>query len=405
MSTHTKTLLSSIKGRLAGFFLWRSARQLLAITIAILMLAGCKPALKPQPGELAFQQAQQALQQGLSFKANSLFQQSASLGYLPAVAAILEMQKPQDSSVELRAWLRTLPASMQPRLTPFYQQLGLQLPVITQTSTISDSVSHCAIRIQPIVSTKLEQQQWSKLYNAWLKDTFLASLPVCFLKEQRVDAASLTCSDDPNSRLRCHLPALQTLVKQGHFSQLLILSGRGAANFDNGVLHLPTYADLKLLQHEFSHVLGFLDEYPLPKSAVVAECQPGRITANILFTEADLAKYLAHWQLSKQQVTLKPVATCAHGNKRAFRVVHEDSHLQHYEFTIPPLYQLLMQKQLQRAHEIMPVQYYFAYLARQDADWRLWQEQMEKAASFGYPAAQAALAEWQQRQSTNSTAR
>ena len=40
----------------------------------------------------------------------------------------------------------------------------------------------------------------------------------------------------------------------------------------------------------------------------------------------------------------------------------------------------------------MPVQYYFAYLARQQQDWQQWQHFMQQAAIWGYPDAQQALA-------------
>lgn len=403
-SMHIKLNLHARKSRLAGFFLWR--RYALQICLGLLLLlGGCDSQTKLAPGELAYTQAQQAQAQGLSMKADELFQHSAMLGYLPAVAARLARQQPTESSVELRLWLSSLPDAQQTNLTPYYQQLGSKLSPHQAMQNMAPSSAHCSLTIQPIVSTILELQQWQRLHDAWRHDEFLQSLPVCFLAVQRLDAAILKCSDTPTKRLRCDLPALQQLVKLGHFNQLLILSGRGAANFDNGVLQLPTYADIELLRHEFSHILGFIDEYALAPAVAKAECREGRITPNVLFEENDLDAYLAHWQLPKAMVQLAKVDTCANIALQAYRVVPDDSHLQHYELAVPSLYQTLMRRQLQRGNEIMPVQYYFAYLARQQADWTLWQAQMGRAADFGYPAAQAALAEWQQRQSANSTAR
>lgn len=65
--------------------------------------------------------------------------------------------------------------------------------------------------------------------------------------------------------------------------------------------------------------------------------------------------------------------------------------MQHFELAIPELYQHIMKQQLAQNHLVMPVQYYFAYLARQQKDMRRWQLLMQQSASFGYPAAQAAL--------------
>lgn len=80
MSILTKTQNTQLKGRLAGFFLWR---QSVAIVLSLVMLCACEQPAKTVPGELAFQQAKQAQAQGLSSKAMELYQQSAQLGYLP----------------------------------------------------------------------------------------------------------------------------------------------------------------------------------------------------------------------------------------------------------------------------------------------------------------------------------
>lgn len=402
MSILTKAHNPQLKGRLAGFFLWR---HFVVIVLSLVLLSACEQPAKNVPGELAFQQAKQAQAQGLSSKAMELYQQSAQLGYLPAVAARLTMQQPTDSSVALRAWLATLPEALQPSLLHSYQQLGSKLGPIATASPEVATTRHCAITVQPLVSTELEHSRWLNLADSWQQDDFLSSLQICFLPALKIDAEIIKCSDLPERLLHCDLPALQSQVKVGRFNQLLILSGRGSANFNNGVLLLPTYADLKLLKHEFSHMLGFLDEYALSEEVAKSECLPGRITPNILFSKADLAQYLRHWQLPEDAVKLTEVATCQRAGQQAYRVVADTSHLQHYEMMVPELYQTLMQKQLSRAAEIMPVQYYFAYLARQDGDWPLWLAQMERAAAFGYPAAQAALAEWHSRQAISSTAR
>lgn len=395
------------KGRLAGFFLSHQFSLLLFICYALLAITGCEQHEPMIPGELAFQQAKQAQAQGLGTKAAELYQQSASLGFLPAIDARLALQQPTDSSAELRAWLVSLPEAMQPSLLRYYQQLGskLSLSDVAPAKPTAQFSADCRITIQPVVSAELEHKRWQVLVQTWQQDSFLSTLPVCMLPVQRIDADLIKCSDNPDSRLTCDLSALQPLVKAGAFNQLLILSGRGSANFNNGVLQLPTYADIQLLKHEFSHVLGFIDEYALNREVAGSECLPGRITPNILFSKADLPQYLQHWQLANDSVQLTEVETCQRAGLQAFRVVAETSHLQHYELAIPALYQILMHKQLALAQDIMPVQYYFAYLARQAGDWTLWQAQMERAAVFGYPAAQAALAEWHSRQAASSTAR
>ena len=75
----------------------------------------------------------------------------------------------------------------------------------------------------------------------------------------------------------------------------------------------------------------------------------------------------------------------------AWRPVRTDSHMQHFELAVPALYRQIMQRQLKQSAMLMPVQYYFAYLARQQQDMQRWQLLMHQAAAFGYPAALEAL--------------
>ena len=64
-----------------------------------------------------------------------------------------------------------------------------------------------------------------------------------------------------------------------------------------------------------------------------------------------------------------------------------------HEAAVPDLYLELMQKVLAQPEQIMPVQYFYAYLARQQQDWKSWWLLMQQAANQGYPDAEKALQE------------
>lgn len=380
----TSLLSLQIKSRLAGFFL-------------CCFLLGCEDASPVLPGQAAYDAGQRAQMQGLPIRAQEYYQRAATQGSLPAVAARLAMQTPSESTVALYHWLQQLPQPMQKSLQPFYQQLGYQLPVSALNTQRVPAHQRCQLTIQPVFSAQLEKTQWLSLVSAWQQDEFLQTLPICFLPAYQVAAEQLRCSDFPEQRLTCELSSLQDLVLSGHFQQLLIMSGRGTANYNNGVLHLPTNADLALLRHEFSHIVGFIDEYALAHPVAQSECKPGRMTPNLLFSKADLETYVRHFKVSAQKIALTPVATCQHVGLQAYRVVAEDSHLQHFELDVPSLYQQLIQQQLANSAQFMPVHYYFAYLARQQNNWSLWQAQMQRAAAFDYAPAKSALEEWHRR--------
>jgi hypothetical protein len=171
----------------------------------------------------------------------------------------------------------------------------------------------------------------------------------------------------------------------------MVVGGRGQASFNNGWLQLPENFAPALFRHEFSHALGFLDEYALRPALAAVECERDDINPNILFDREDLARYAAHWELPLAALNLTPVNTCDGANKQAYRVISTDSHMQHYELAVPALYLKVMQRQLKTPQHIMPVQYYFAYLARQQHDLHNWQLLLKQAAAFGYAAAQQDL--------------
>lgn len=386
MGMHINGVLQLNKSRLAGFFL-------------LLLLQACTDNT-PVAENLSLQQAKRAEQRGLPLQATRLYQQAAQQGEVAALQPLLRLHRPQIGYQQFELWLQQTPFN-QAQLQPVLAAMGRwqQLPGVVASDyqrrwqTPALTLPDCALRIQPVVSTQISAQSWATLRQQWSADRQLSTLNLCFLPPVFVDSASLSCSEQSEQRIQCQLRPLQQLIEQYQPTQILLLSGTGLASFNNGIIQLPETASLALLRHELSHLFEFLDEYPLAAAVAKTECQVGRITPNLLFSKADLASYLRAWQLAAEQVTLTAVDTCVQVGIQAYRVVSVDSHLQHYELLMPELYLQLMHKQLQQPAKLMPVAYYFAYLARQRQDWPSWTKMMQLAAASGYPPAQAALAE------------
>lgn len=409
MIMRTNSALYAKQSRLAGFFLWA------------LLLTACTEPQQTAASRILLQ-AQQAEQQGLLSRALPLYQQAAANGDVEAVAAVLRLQHATSSLAELTAWLQNLPLT-DSELQPFLAQLGLwqQLPAaeasryqqqwqrallkitrvkIAATDTepslqqvTAVGASNCALHLQPVLSTAQSALQWLQLATQWQQDAQLSSLALCFKAPVFIDSQLLACSEQRAQRIQCNVEPLTELVLQHGATQLLVLAGQGGASYNNGWLQLPETASLPLLRHELSHLFGFIDEYPLAEAIAADECVAGRITPNLLFSKDDVPAYLARWQLNAADINLTAVDSCKHTSQQAYRVVSADSHLQHFELPVPDLYLKLMQQQLQRPEQLMPVAYYFAYLARQKNDWAGWQQLMHIAARSGYPPAHQALAE------------
>ena len=343
------------------------------------------------------QQAIKAEQRGLTSQALPLFQQAVALGDPSAIAAVLRLQ-PNASNAELSQWLSQQTLSTQ-TLAPYWAELGQwQQLTKAQQQELQQPFAQlhyfpksCVLSVQPVLSSLVSARQWQLLLDEWQQDTQLSSLPLCLLPPVFIDSKALNCSEQTTERIQCNLTALIQKLNGTQFHQVLLLAGKGGASYNNGLLQLPQQSDLALLRHELSHAFGFIDEYPLMPKVALAECRPGRLTPNLLFNKVDLVAYQQHWQLDASELNLTPVQSCQNAGVQAYRVVAADTHMQHYELTMPELYLKLMLKQLKQPELLMPAAYYFAYLARQQQDWSDWHHWMEHAAALGYPPAVQAL--------------
>lgn len=365
------------KSRLAGFFLFA-------------LLSGCQPQPAPEPGALELSRAQQSLQAGLPIKAAEQLATAIRQGHPEAVTRWLELTGPQLGPLQqyqqLQAW------SVAPLSSAQTVRLGLwhDATVMPPALTASTAPAGCKLTVQAVLSTEASVAHWQQLQQDWPQSDF-APLPVCFLAPIFVDNRDLRCTEQAEQRIACDPARLSEIMQHSKAQILLVAAGRGQASFNNGWLQLPEQFSPALFRHEFSHALGFIDEYPLPATTATTECARTDVLANLLLETADAGRYASHWQLDVQDLQLTPVETCRAAGIQAWRPVQADSHMQHFELAVPALYQRVMQQQLRQAALLMPVQYYFAYLARQQQDMQRWQLLMGRAAAFGYPAAVEAL--------------
>lgn len=365
------------KSRLAGFFLSS-------------VLLACTPPVEPVPGDLEYTRAQQALLADLPIKATEHLELAIRQGHPTAIAQWLRLTQsrlgPLEQYQRLSAWSAPGAIADHAAALGLWQEKGALLPVLTaglQQQT-------CQLRLQPVLTTMVSISHWQRLMTDWPLSDF-AALPVCVLPPILLDSRQLNCSELPGRRIDCAAEGLVDVVMQSKAQILVVAAGRGQASYNNGWLQLPENFAPALFRHEFSHALGFLDEYALQPAVAAAECVRTDVLANLLLKPDDVPRYAVHWGVAPAELRLTPVDTCLHAGIQAWRPVQEDTHMQHFELAIPELYQHIMKQQLAQNHLVMPVQYYFAYLARQQKDMRRWQLLMQQSASFGYPAAQAAL--------------
>jgi len=391
-----------------AFFYPLSCSKLLLIFWLFICLLGCEPRLEQWPEQQLMDKAQQgngaaALilakkreQQGDLHSALNWYQKAVAAGLTDELKALIELKQKQDGFLVAAGYLEQYLQRLQ-NLNAAEAELAAEFGLWQYAHSSAQSPmqlnSSCRVTLQPVVQSKAGSRQWQHLLQQWQQDPQFSSLAVCFLPETRVNSTELQCSYQPEQRIQCHYPVLMPQVAEGQFSQLLVVAGEGKANYNNGIVQLAETSSFEVFRHEFAHILGFIDEYSLSSAVAEAECNSNTIRPNLLTDTTQLRLYLQHWQLDQHDIQLHPVESCDNAGKQAYAPVQAMSFMRSHEAEVPDLYIELMQKVLAQPEQIMPVQYFYAYLARQQQDWKSWWLLMGLAAKHGYPDAEQALQE------------
>jgi hypothetical protein len=390
------------KSQFSGFFTLKNPLTILWFCF----LAGCEPALEHLPEQQLMDKAQQGngaaavllakkREQQADFPAAlNWYQKAIDAGFTHELSSLIALKKQQEGFLAAAGYLKHYLQQQQglnSAETNLAADYGLWQYVQSPIEVTSNSHSSCSLTLQPVVQSKAGSSRLQWLLQQWQQDPQLSVLSVCFLPELRVNSTDLQCSHQSGQRIQCQYQVLMQQVAQGSFTQLLVVAGEGNANYNNGIVQLSESSSFEVFRHEFAHILGFIDEYSLNAEVAQVECNNDKIRPNLLTDEKQLQFYLKHWQLEPHQVQLYPVDSCNQAGKQAYAPVKTLSFMRSHEAEVPDLYVELMQKVLTRPELIMPVQYFYAYLARQQQDWHSWKLLMEQAAKQGYPDAQESM--------------
>ncbi len=87
---------------------------------------------------------------------------------------------------------------------------------------------------------------------------------LCFPPIRYIKISQLECSHHADERIQCRESQWKDLASQIQSRYIGSLLPRGGANVNNGILYLDSQDTVQVFAHEISHLLGFIDEYPLP---------------------------------------------------------------------------------------------------------------------------------------------
>lgn len=250
---------------------------------------------------------------------------------------------------------------------------------------------------------------------------------VCFTPVRYRPIKQLHCEKlQPNKRIECDEGQWENIANNIKTKYLAVLLPQGGANVHLGILYLDRHDSLGVFTHEMSHLLGFVDEYPLPANHQNCQQQQQHIFANNIAVLARIykgnkaevrqqvlsqlawgdfindttpilqriekrhdtknTKKIAQWQLGtpitySQEVGLFLSESCDKTPLQAFKPLNKQTQLRYFEKPLPTLYQQILSSQGNNYN--MPSFHYNISLALLDKNQTInVQTWLEKAASF-----------------------
>ncbi|WP_371189326.1 hypothetical protein [Thalassotalea maritima] len=270
----------------------------------------------------------------------------------------------------------------------------LQRYHIIKTANTREEKVYCPYPVQFFATTLGHLQKIDEHIKQLEKQPALSQY-FCFLTPKYIAKQNLQCTNDASTRLTCSFNQIAIAKIANNVRYVGVLATQGIANVNNGMIFIDQHDTLDVFEHELWHLLGFIDEYPLPELHGACD-RAGSPSHNIVVTtkryftnEQEARQWLKeHVQWSslilpttpigmntaqgfrlgtpldyRVHVGLYPARTCDHSNNalQAYKPVYSYSKMEYYETLFPADYLALFK--LAPTRYLMPS--YQHFLARQ----------------------------------------
>jgi hypothetical protein len=145
----------------------------------------------------------------------------------------------------------------------FYQKLQ-RYRVIKNVNI--ESTQTCEVTIAPYATSLKNLDYLEKLISSPILKPFRSF--ICFSPVKYISKKALNCLHTGDEAIRCDESIWNKekgIISLNH-RFLAVLVEKGGANVNSGILYLDSNDTEKVFLHELAHLLGFVDEYPLPKN-------------------------------------------------------------------------------------------------------------------------------------------
>jgi hypothetical protein len=147
----------------------------------------------------------------------------------------------------------------------FYQKL-YKYNIINNSilDTDTDTDTDCLAEIAPF-ATNLDNLEYIEHLISSPKLKQLKPY-LCFSPVQYISKIELDCQHNEKEAIRCNESIWEKKNSVINHRFIVVLVEKGGANVNSGILYLDSNDTEEVFFHELAHLLGFIDEYALPKN-------------------------------------------------------------------------------------------------------------------------------------------
>lgn len=129
----------------------------------------------------------------------------------------------------------------------------------------TEATAGCISSLQFFATTLAHLKHLELLIKSFKAEQPLAQ-HVCLPIPRYISTQLIDCSGNPQQAISCNESHWLNVIGKVNTRHVGLMLAKGGANVHLGMLYLDVEDDINVFSHEISHLLGFVDEYPLVKS-------------------------------------------------------------------------------------------------------------------------------------------
>ncbi|NQZ86041.1 MAG: hypothetical protein HRT54_00490 [Colwellia sp.] len=145
----------------------------------------------------------------------------------------------------------------------FYKKLE-KYGIIDSPTLETETETECLAKIAPFATNLDNLEYFEKLISS--PNVELLKPYLCFSSVKYISKVELNCHHRKNEAIACDESIWQNKKGLTNNRFIAVLVDEGGANVNSGILYIDSHDTEEVFFHELTHLLGFIDEYPLPKN-------------------------------------------------------------------------------------------------------------------------------------------